>query len=387
MFLMGFRLRLGLKYTVVLDATCVSPSVQAESRSLSSTMSSTVESPPSPAMVLGPYYFGIALNAFLYGILVLQLVIYYQGYKSDRSWLRYFVLYLFIVETINTGISIAMVYQPLIGQFGALSPTELNFYIVDPRSSRRSGTAGPMSLFPTLLPSQPLLETAISAPVQIFYAWRIRVIMKSNWIPVLICMATMSSMAGAFWTSVSVVRARSYINHELVNHGALTWTISTVGSDMIICASLITSLVRRKSGMKNTDDAINRIVRNTLQTGAITGAFSILDIVLFVALPNSTLNFTFDFALPKLYSNALISTLNARAGMVHIAINRPHDNVLFSSERPLASNTRNGIATADTTDSVAFRQYASRAEFIEMNTDRIENDTDIASVKGPQVML
>ncbi|KIK62691.1 hypothetical protein GYMLUDRAFT_41607 [Collybiopsis luxurians FD-317 M1] len=319
------------------------------------------ESPPTPQLVLGPYYFGIVLNTFLYGILLLQLIIYYQGYKTDRPWLRYFVFYLFFVETVNTGISLAMIYQPLVGQFG---------------------TDGPMTFFPTLLPSQPLLETAISAPVQFFYAWRIRVIMKSNWVPALILLATFASIAGAFWTSISVVEAHTYLNKELVNHGALTWTWSTFGSDVIISIALITSLVRRKSGMKNTDDAINRIVRTTLQTGAITGIFSVLDVVLFVAVSNSTVNFTFDFGLPKLYSNALVSTLNARSGLVQVALEQPQDNVLFWKEpgagvSTVRSSGRQVTSAGSAGSEVVFQtpNIYSRTEFIEMNSGGLDRDT------------
>jgi hypothetical protein len=80
--------------------------------------------------------------------------------------------------------------------------------------------------------------------------------------------------------------------------------------------------------------------------------FTALNVGLFVGLPNSTLlvdctppfsellnqhlihylpgrSFVFDFALPKLYSNALVSTLNARSGAV--TTEQPQRNVLFST--------------------------------------------------------
>ncbi|KAF8156494.1 hypothetical protein K438DRAFT_1986750 [Mycena galopus ATCC 62051] len=77
-------------------------------------------------------------------------------------------------------------------------------------------------------------------------------------------------------------------------------------------------LTRKKTGIKRTDDTITTIARHAVQTGLLTVTFSFLDVTLFVALPNGTLSihssFIFDFGQPKLYSNAVISMLNARRG-------------------------------------------------------------------------
>ncbi|KIK62689.1 hypothetical protein GYMLUDRAFT_41602 [Collybiopsis luxurians FD-317 M1] len=320
-------------------------------------------SPPTPQLVLGPYYFGVALNTFLYGVLVLQAVIYYQGYKRDHTWLRFFVLYLFVVETANTGICVAMIYEPLVGQFG---------------------TDKPMTLFPVLLAGQPFLETAISAPVQFFYAWRISVIMKSYWVPTLICLASLASVAGAYWTGIEVHNAHSYINKHIVNNPALIWSTCAAGSDVIISVALIWSLIRRKSGIRATDDSINRIIRMTVQTGVITGIFAILDIVLFLTLPNSTLSFTFDFALPKLYSNALLSTLNARAGMVKVALDHTQDNVLFSAQRPARLST-GGRSSAPETSRVVFTKPYSQTDFIDMHPEVLsDRDTETGLYREPK---
>ncbi|KAJ7235605.1 hypothetical protein B0H12DRAFT_136175 [Mycena haematopus] len=261
---------------------------------------------PSPQTVLGPFYFGVILGTFLYGILVLQTITYYQSYKRDKVWLRLLILYLFVVETCSTGMSIAMIYQPLIGQFG---------------------TDKPMSLFPSLLPSQPILEAAVFVPVQFFYAWRISVIMRNYFAPVLICLTSIASAVGAVWTGIIVHQVREYREKPKVNNTALVWSVCAAGADVMITASLIWSLRHRKTGVRRTDDAINTIVRNAVQTGGVTVAFTVLDVVLFVALSNSTLNFVFDFGVPKLYSNALISTLNARSGGT---AGQHAPNVLFS---------------------------------------------------------
>ncbi|KAF8180542.1 hypothetical protein K438DRAFT_2021377 [Mycena galopus ATCC 62051] len=294
---------------------------------------------PSPESVLGPYYIGVVLNTFLYGILLLQSITYYQGYKRDARWLRLFVFYLFVAETVNTAISVAMIYQPLITQFG---------------------TSKPMFLFPSLLPGQPIMETAVSVPVQFFYAWRIRVILQSWIVPVFICLTSLAALAGAWWTSFVLRSAVNYLNKPMVDHQALVWSVSSAACDVMITLCLFLSLRGRKTGMKDTDDAVNRIIRTTVQTGAITMIFTALNVGLFVGLPNSTVSFVFDFALPKLYSNALVSTLNARSGGTN-PTEQPQRNVLFST--PATNDTRTAVST---TSIVINKPYNTQTDFIEM---------------------
>ncbi|KAJ7898979.1 hypothetical protein B0H13DRAFT_1884081 [Mycena leptocephala] len=305
---------------------------------------------PSPHMVLGPYYFGVVLNTFLYGT-----VIYYQGYKSDKPWLRFFVLYLFIVETLNTGICVATIYEPLVGQF--VLPAREDVQVMQSENL------------------EPFLEIAISAPVQVFYSWRIYKLLGSAVASTFICIATLGSLVGALWTVIILHQAYTYLDRSIVDRPALIWAICAAVADLTVTASLVISLARRKTGIKPTDDMINRIVRRTLHTGLTSGAFAVLDIVLFVALPDSTLSFVFDFMLPKIYSNALISTLNARdRGTVKAAIGQKQSNVLLSE------STRESA----TVGSIIFNKPNARMEFIEMNSDMLDLGTEPKSFTEPE---
>ncbi|KIJ24702.1 hypothetical protein M422DRAFT_274451, partial [Sphaerobolus stellatus SS14] len=93
-----------------------------------------------------------------------------------------------------------------------------------------------------------------------------------------------------------------------------------------------------------TDDVVNKIIVLTIQSGAITALFALLDFVLFLAIPSSTANFLVDFPLSKLYSNSLLSTLNARVGWSNTLGDRRHqDNVLFgpgSTSGPSPNSSR-----------------------------------------------
>ncbi|KAF8200535.1 hypothetical protein K438DRAFT_1822168 [Mycena galopus ATCC 62051] len=183
--------------------------------------------------------------------------------------------------------------------------------------------------------------------------------------PVLICMTSITSAV------------REYIHKPEVNNPALIWSCCAAGADILITGSLIWSLRHRRTGIKRTDDAINTIVRkiplisyarspDAVQTGGVTVAFTILDVVLFVALSNSTLNFVFGFGLPKRYSNALIRGTQQQQ--------QHAPNVLFSGSGSNGRQTGAGSQTAH----MSFG--GTHKLVIEMNTvvERADSDDMLA---------
>ncbi|KAF7335218.1 hypothetical protein MSAN_02355100 [Mycena sanguinolenta] len=74
---------------------------------------------PDVRLSYGPMLIGVFFNMILYGVFVAQALAYYQRYnRADDAWLRFFVGYLFVLETLNTGFDMGMMYQPLILEYG-----------------------------------------------------------------------------------------------------------------------------------------------------------------------------------------------------------------------------------------------------------------------------
>jgi len=99
---------------------------------------------------------------------------------------------------------------------------------------------------------------------------------------------------------------------------------------MVITASLVWSLHTQKSGNFISDTLVNQIIRITLQTGALTTTFAILDVLMFIIPKNSTWQFIWDLPLGKLYTNSLLSTLNARSGWSSLADQAVDTNALLN---------------------------------------------------------
>ncbi|KAH7873927.1 uncharacterized protein C8R40DRAFT_1007789, partial [Lentinula edodes] len=229
----------------------------------------------------GPLLVGVFLNCILYGVLAVQIFIYFQTYKKDNQRIRALVWYLFIVETLNTDAYLKLIIFVLFLH----------------------------SLFnlPDLL-NDPIVTVMISTPVQIFMAWHIKVISQST---VLFYGITFFSVCS--FTTADVVIAVTIINEFANLHqfdgSVITWLASFAVTDILITVTLVWILWKKCTNIRATDDAVSRIIRLTVQTGAITAFSAILDVILFLAIPNTTVNFVWDFALSKLYTNALISML------------------------------------------------------------------------------
>ncbi|KAF8061621.1 hypothetical protein FPV67DRAFT_288695 [Lyophyllum atratum] len=275
---------------------------------------------PSVELLFGPMLIGVFLNMILYGILIVQTFIYYQTYKKDAPWIRYFILYLFVLETLNTGFDLGMMYEPLVKRYGTPRATEIA---------------------PIMLSADPIVTVMVSTSVQLFIAWRIKIITNSTLITSIVCFFSVCSFVGGVATTISVTLIPQYARLQEFHGAVITWLGASAAADVVITGSLVRSLWKRKTGIKDTDDKISRIIRLTVQTGAITAVSAFADVAIFLLLPHTTLNFVWDFALSKLYTNALMSTLNARAGWSNLT-GRDYEthNVLFGQQEPTNGSRR-----------------------------------------------
>ncbi|KAJ3776562.1 hypothetical protein FB446DRAFT_283591 [Lentinula raphanica] len=244
----------------------------------------------------GPMLIGVYLNMILYGILLNQMYFYFQTYKTDALWIRLLAAYLFVMETANTILDMAMMYQPLITEYG---------------------TEKAVANFPILFMTEPIVIVLISAPIQCFFAWRINKITKSYYVPIIIIVLALASTVGGVITGVKIAILKLFSRKPELHWSALLWFIPSCVADLLITFTLVLSLSKRKTGFGATDSAIDKLIRMTVQTGMITAICAIGDVAFFMALPHTALNFLWDLSLSKLYTNCLMSNLNARSRILN----------------------------------------------------------------------
>ncbi|KAF5363958.1 hypothetical protein D9756_001040 [Leucocoprinus leucothites] len=162
----------------------------------------------------------------------------------------------------------------------------------------------------------------VEVMVQLFYAWRIHVLMENWFLTSFVISLTLASGVGSFITasrsSRILPRVQVFSSIQSLDVAVvIIWLSCAVAADITITGSLAWHLVpdRRthKSGFKDTDRTVDRIIRITVQTGLLTSIVAIVNMVVFIVDPTGT-HLIFNTPLSKLYSISLLSSLNSRGG-------------------------------------------------------------------------
>ncbi|KAF7290514.1 hypothetical protein MIND_01291200 [Mycena indigotica] len=266
---------------------------------------------PGFEAMFAPLLLGVIFNTILFGVFIVMVHSYFRLYKIDSTWIRLLIYYLILMETINTVCSVGIIYEPLIKLHD--SP------LVQVNS-------------PKMLAADPIVTTLISTPVQLFMAWRIRLMTKSNWLTATVVLLAITSFIGGVVSSILVALDGRFAHFGAIEAPLALWLTSTAFADLFITAFLVNFLWVNKTGFKTqTDSVTDRIIFLTVQTGTLTSFAAIADVTLFLILPRTTFMFIWDFSLARLYSICLIATLNAR-----------HEwNMLLSAPSSLPTSTNN----------------------------------------------
>ncbi|KIN97281.1 hypothetical protein M404DRAFT_160733, partial [Pisolithus tinctorius Marx 270] len=241
----------------------------------------------------GPFFIGLTVNIFLYGVLTTQVYLYFTAYKKDRPWLKMLVVILYIADTFNCIISIYYIYDALVSHFGAPSflTVRVHFLCSGPRDNLRKGTIG--------------------AVVQHFFAWRVYMMTKKVFIVLAIILCSLVNLAGSLGATIRVAVNPNLSELPRLAVEVTMWLVGAVLADMIIAVSLVWHLRRYKHFYPALASIINRILRMTVQTGVLTTIVAIIDLACYLTI-NSGIHLIFNIPLSKLYTNCMLSSLNAR---------------------------------------------------------------------------
>ncbi|KAK0186682.1 hypothetical protein F5146DRAFT_139279 [Armillaria mellea] len=262
---------------------------------------------PTPIVeIYAPLMVGAFVTSVLYGVTVMQMYIYYQTSQRDPRWMRLFVFYLLLAETTNTILDVGIVFEPLILKYG-------------------SGI--PLIRSPLLLRADGVMTVLISTPVQMFMAWRIKIITQSRIPALVIAVFSLTAMAGGIWTTVSVSLQPNYQQFADFRAAPITWLVSSAVTDILVSCFLVYSLSRKRNDFSN--DIISRLIRYNVQTGTITSVAALADAIVFITDSGATVFFSWDLCIAKLYSLSLLSSLNARSSAKALKAYEP--NPLFNS--------------------------------------------------------
>ena len=243
-------------------------------------------------LIQGPFLIGIMINVLLLGVLVLQVYLYFVTYKDDKRWMKLFIWVLFLLDFFNTIFLVIYIYDRLIINFG---------------NDEKAATEN------WVFSTDPVLAGLITAMVQGFFAWRVKVITSSYWAVGAICICAAGNFAGALASCIYSTFITNFIDFISFENVVILWLAASALADIIIACVLVWHLRTLRTGFTATDDVINRVIRLTLQTGLLTAICATINLIIFCSV-SSGIYLIFNIPLPKLYTNSLLSSLNSRKG-------------------------------------------------------------------------
>ncbi|PBK66286.1 hypothetical protein ARMSODRAFT_1006054 [Armillaria solidipes] len=246
----------------------------------------------------GPYIVGCLLNWGLFGTLSVQLYLYYLAFPDDRRFTKYLVYGVYVIEFVQTMLiahdAFAM-YGYGFGDIDALARMDYEWLSV------------------------PIMSAIVACVGQVFYAYRIFIVSKSQIIPILvICVSLTSSVAavilgiGTFQDGNNTEMANREMAHRKNQIAAGIWCGASALCDILIAICMTYYLMRSTTNFRRTRMLVTKIIRLTIETGSVTAVVALLTLILFFAFPQQGFYVTPALLVPKLYANAIYVVLNSR---------------------------------------------------------------------------
>lgn len=281
--------------------------------------------PPNIAQIAAPLLFGILISWVFYGMLVVQIYIYYLFF-SDGKAIQILVYTIFLLDTLQTCMTGADAFYWFCSGFGNLNHLS-NVYI---------------SFFDT-----PMLGSLMALIVQSFFCYRIWILSKNKIIPIVLWLVCLMSFAAAWFSGIrghlkgNLSAAQAQINTRILE----LWLVGGAVVDTLIAVTLIYLLLKARGTFQDTNIVLQRLVRLTMETNALSASLAILSLILYFAAPGTSYFLTPTYLFGKVYANSLLVTFNNRIYLMgkHTRLSSSNDSGSSgnSGSRPLPPRPSN----------------------------------------------
>ncbi|KZT74148.1 hypothetical protein DAEQUDRAFT_721029 [Daedalea quercina L-15889] len=279
--------------------------------------------PPNVQRIAGPILLGSQLNWFFYGVLTVQMYMYQQAKYNDNTFIRSVVWCMYIFETLQTVLLTHDTFHQLAISFGNMAGLEK----------------------PYLTGFELAIQSGIIASVtQCFYAWRIYILSSSKWFPSFIVLLSLLQCGGGIAEGIlCFVYQTSSADVPSEAKAVAVWIAGSAACDITITALMAHFLLKRRSGIRRTDNMVNKLIQVVVETGLATAAMAIVQLCMYLIIRDTTYFLTPASVLPKAYSNSLLVLLNNRNSLRKqsegtITIPSANNNSGSQSRRPIQVN-------------------------------------------------
>ncbi|KAF5356928.1 hypothetical protein D9756_006506 [Leucocoprinus leucothites] len=219
-------------------------------------------------LTLGVQLVGIFFNTYLFGIVTIQFIHYFERDFKDPWWIRLAVVVLLVTDVFHSAAILYMAWEYFVRNFN--NPSIIA-----------------VALWPyTFTP----IATGLAAIVtHSFLSYRIYRLNKQQWLFIIFLILALAS----FSTGVaSGIRAWIIVDMTKLNalNTLVTWWLTLqMVVDTSIAVVMAYTLWRSKTGYRKTDSVIHRLIRGAIQTGVFSTIFAAGDLICFICSPKTQL--------------------------------------------------------------------------------------------------
>ncbi|KAJ7088037.1 hypothetical protein B0H15DRAFT_842123 [Mycena belliarum] len=282
--------------------------------------------PPDLDSTYGALLIGVFVSIFFQGILSMQAYIYYEAFPEDSLRMKALVGVVWILDFVHLILICQSVYHYLVTNWGneaALGVTtiELDLHLI-------------------------FLSVA-TILCQGFFLRRVWIFSNGNrFLTGALLAACLTTVALDTSLTISTISHDSLDTITSHDAGGEVIGVFAVGAavDLAIAIILCFYLQREPVTFGRTHFVVARVIAYTVATGLATSFVALACLVVYLVLPKTLIFLAIHFSLGRMYSNALLATINSRRNL-RAMLEPPHTLNWSDAPPPAESAVRFTIGT------------------------------------------
>ncbi|EMD33462.1 hypothetical protein CERSUDRAFT_118045 [Gelatoporia subvermispora B] len=239
------------------------------------------------------------VTSAVYGISISQTYVYFHSNNKDSALFRALIAVLWMMDTFHQILICSTIYMYTVTDFG-------NIFALD---HQRWGV---ISVIP--------LSAVMYSGIRGVFCYRIWLLSNKNRIlvaPIMFCSLGELGFVTAFAVQSITVAHSQFLSLRKLASTFYVGVSFTIIADSLVAISMVVLLWKRRSKVRRTDSIVRTLIIYSVNTGLLTTACAIAELITWVAAPNDLIYLVFFAALPTLFFNALLAMLNARQDLRH----------------------------------------------------------------------
>ncbi|RDX51317.1 hypothetical protein OH76DRAFT_324658 [Lentinus brumalis] len=243
---------------------------------------------------IGVGYLGVVFSSLIYGITCIQTFQYFNSPKgrSDRAYLRVFVILVWILDTFHQALVIHSHYTYLVTGWGNV---ESLLFLV------------------WTIPGSIMVNSCVFILVRAFFLRRIWLLSQSLIVTVGLGLLAIARFVFSFVYASQIASHHLIVQAETTSKTVGIYALAfEVATTVLYTATLVYYLYKGRSGIKKTDSIVAKVIKLIVSTSMLSAIVAIADLIAYTVRPTKLYNLFFEFILETVDANAALTSLNLR---------------------------------------------------------------------------